>query len=67
MVDIIARHFEFIINPPADPSSEVIKEQAELLSDSYPNDLTNDDLEEELRHFVKFFKLWGHRQKEIKH
>ena len=42
-----------------DPSNKVIKEQAELLSDSYPNDVSKDDLEEELHHFVNSFQALG--------
>ena len=51
--------FEFIVNPPADPSIDIVKEQAKRLADSYPNDVSKDDLEEELRHFLKFFQVLG--------
>ena len=59
VVDMIARRFEFIINPPSDPSAEKIQEQAKCLADCYPNDIIKRDLEEELRHFVKFFDILG--------
>ena len=59
VVDVVARRFEFIVNPPADPSIDVVKEQAKRLTDSYPNDVSKDDLEEELRHFLKFFQVLG--------
>ena len=59
VVDMIARRFEFMINPPSDPSAEKIQEQAKCLADCYPNDIIKRDLEEELRHFVKFFDILG--------
>ena len=58
-VDILARRFEFIVNPPADPSADVVQEQAKRLADNYPNDIIKDELEEELRLFVKFFQVLG--------
>ena len=36
-VDMIARRFEFMINPPSDPSTETVQEQARCLTDCYPN------------------------------
>ncbi|CAB4018775.1 zinc finger MYM-type 1-like, partial [Paramuricea clavata] len=59
VIDTVARRFDVIVNPPTDPNTEVIQEQAQCLAYSYPNDIVKDDLEEELRHFVKFFQLLG--------
>ena len=56
VVDVLTRRFEFIVNPPADPSTDVVQEQAKRLAD---NDIIKDELEEELRHFVKFFQVLG--------
>ena len=59
VVDALASRFEFIVNPPADPSTDVVQEQAKRLADSYPSDVMKDELEEELRHFIKFFQVLG--------
>ena len=40
VVDVVARRFEFIVNPPADSSIEVVKEQVKRFADSYPNDVS---------------------------
>ena len=58
-VQAIAQLFEFIINPPNDPSAVTIKEQAKHLVDHYPNDLVLDDLEDELQHYTKFHHSIG--------
>ena len=59
VVDALPSRFEFIVNPPADPSTDVVQEQAKRLADSYPSDVMKDELEEELRHFIKFFQVLG--------
>ena len=58
-VDMIAHRFEFLVNPPTDPSPEDVQEQARRLADSYPKDIIKDELEEELSHLVKFFEVLG--------
>ncbi|CAB4031863.1 Hypothetical predicted protein [Paramuricea clavata] len=58
VIDTVASRFD-VINPPTDPRTEVIQEQAQCIANSYPNDIVKDDLEEELRHFVKFSQLLG--------
>ena len=50
----IAVLFEFIVNPPDNPSSEDIAKHAKRLAQRYPNDLTEEQLEGELRHYAKF-------------
>ena len=56
VVDVLTRRFVFIVNPPADPSTDVVQKQAKRLAD---NDIIKDELKEELRHFVKFFQVLG--------
>lgn len=58
-VEELADMFEFIVNPPVNPSNEIVKEQAKRLAESYPNDVIEEDLEEELRHYAKFFQDLG--------
>ena len=47
------------VNPPSNPTKDEIKHQAEHLVQQYPNDLSLEDLQEELRHFVKFSQSIG--------
>ena len=58
-VQAIAQLFEFIINPPNNPSAVTIKEQAKHLVDQSPNYFVLDDLEDELRHYTKFHHSVG--------
>ena len=50
----IADFFEFIVNPPVNPNSKDITEQTKRLVRRYANDVTKEQLEEELRHYAKF-------------
>ena len=66
VVDMIALRFEFMINPPSDPSAEKIQEQGKCLRDCYPNlALLHAILRRNFAILSSFFTFWGYHQKEI--